>query len=318
VGRKPSPALIGAFVIGAVVLAVVTVVILGSGRLFRKTYPYVVFFTGSVNGLRVGAPVKFKGVEVGAVKDIRLNLADQEQNWEDIRIPVIIELDEEHIRQRGGTVDLRDRERLASMIAAGLRAQLASESIVTGVLYVSLDIFPGTPVRLVADPHVPYTEIPTVPTPLEEARATLSRLVTRIQQIDIERLVGSLQETVDGLKRITNSPGVQHAADSLDETVHTLNEAAASVRTLANNLDRTLPASLRTTSENASTALREAQGALGGVRTLVDPEGPLAFRIARTLDDLSGAARAVRDLAEYLDRNPSAVVRGRPVSEDGK
>ena len=315
-GRKPSPALIGAFVIGAVVLAVVTVVILGSGRLFRKTHPYVMYFTGSVNGLRIGAPVKFKGVEVGAVTDIRLNLGEQEQA--ESRIPVIIDVDEEHVRQRGGNVAFGDRRDLERLIAAGLRAQLASESFVTGVLYVALDVLPGTPVHLVGDPQLPYPEIPTVPTPLEEARATLSRLVERIQKIDIERLVGSLQETVDGLKRITNSPDVQRAADSLDETVHTLNEAAASVRTLANNLDRTLPASLRTTSENASTALREAQGALGGVRTLVDPDGPLAFRIARTLDDLSGAARAVRDLAEYLDRNPSAVVRGRPVSEDGK
>ena len=72
--KKISPALIGAFVLGALVLLIVAVIAFGSGQLFRKTQEFVLYFDGSVNGLHVGAPVKFKGVEVGSVKDIRLEM----------------------------------------------------------------------------------------------------------------------------------------------------------------------------------------------------------------------------------------------------
>ena len=71
--KRASPTLIGAFVVGAVVLAVVAVGVFGSGRYFRKVYPYVVYFGGDVNGLKVGAPVKFRGIQVGDVRSILLS-----------------------------------------------------------------------------------------------------------------------------------------------------------------------------------------------------------------------------------------------------
>ena len=59
-GRKANPAMIGAFVVGAVILAVAGILIFGSGQLFKHTSQYVCFFPGAVNGLNVGAPVKIK------------------------------------------------------------------------------------------------------------------------------------------------------------------------------------------------------------------------------------------------------------------
>ena len=98
--RRVSPTLIGAFVLGAVLLAVMAVVLIGSGRYFRRTSPFVLYFPGSVNGLRVGAPVKFRGVEIGSVEDIRLQL---QRGPECIRIPVIIGIDPEKITSLGGS-----------------------------------------------------------------------------------------------------------------------------------------------------------------------------------------------------------------------
>jgi paraquat-inducible protein B len=72
--KKISPAVIGAFVIGAVALIIIAILVFGSGRLFRQTRDFVLYFDNSVNGLRIGAPVKIKGVEIGSVKDIRLQL----------------------------------------------------------------------------------------------------------------------------------------------------------------------------------------------------------------------------------------------------
>ena len=85
--KKTSPTLIGAFIVGAVVLLVIAVIAFGSGRLFKQSKEFVLYFDNSVNGLRVGAPVKFKGVEIGSVKDIRLQLGKDTQIN---KIPVII------------------------------------------------------------------------------------------------------------------------------------------------------------------------------------------------------------------------------------
>ena len=114
---KVSPTLIGAFVIGAVALIVIAILLLGSGRLFRQTRDFVLYFDNSVNGLRVGAPVKFKGVEVGSVKDIRLQL---EKGAEVNKIPVIIEIDLEKLTLRGATPEIAvDREAFHKAVVDG-------------------------------------------------------------------------------------------------------------------------------------------------------------------------------------------------------
>jgi paraquat-inducible protein B len=95
--KRISPTLIGAFVVGALVLLVIGVIAFGSGKFFRKSYEFVLYFQGSVNGLNVGAPVKYKGVEIGSVTEILLQL----EKAEPARIPVIIELDANKIAGRG-------------------------------------------------------------------------------------------------------------------------------------------------------------------------------------------------------------------------
>ena len=142
-GKRANPAIVGAFVVGAVVLAVVGVALFGSGRLFRTTYEYVMYFTGDVNGLKIGAPVKFKGVEIGRVQDILLNVS--QMNVFDssapqaaagkVRIPVIIEIDQDALSEKGGHIK-PDPKTLKLLIDRGLRGQMAMESFVTGLLYV--------------------------------------------------------------------------------------------------------------------------------------------------------------------------------------
>ena len=137
--KKISPTLMGAFVVGALALLVIAIIALGSGRLFRKTYEFVLFFQGSVNGLNVGAPVKYKGVEIGSVADILLQLEKVEPG----RIPVIIELDAKKLAGRGFRGNLLvDPDELQRAIDQGLRGQLQMESLLTGVLYVAVDLYP--------------------------------------------------------------------------------------------------------------------------------------------------------------------------------
>ena len=175
--KKISPTLIGAFVVGALALIVIAVIVFGSGRLFRQSKEFVLYFDNSVNGLRVGAPVKFKGVEIGSVKDIRLQLEkDREVN----KIPVIIEIDLKKLLSRGASGLVAENTAVfhRAIVERGLRGQLLTESLVTGLLYVGLDIFPGTPIRLVqkVNGDYKYPEIPTTPTSFEEAQDAVTLL----------------------------------------------------------------------------------------------------------------------------------------------
>jgi len=141
--KEANPAVIGGFIIGAVVLAVAGVVALGSGKLFTETIQCVMYFEGAIQGLHVGAPVNFRGVKVGSVSNIKMqfdrkNLA--------VRIPVIVEFP----KGAGGTMELlhtdprAPQNALAALVERGLQAQLQTESLVTGQLFVQLDIPPVT------------------------------------------------------------------------------------------------------------------------------------------------------------------------------
>jgi paraquat-inducible protein B len=174
--KKVSPTLIGAFVVGALALVVIAVLMFGSGRFFRTTKDFVLYFDGSVNGLRVGAPVKFRGVEIGSVKNILLRL---ETDQKALRIPVIIELELEKFTSKGASgAGMEDPEASKQLIDSGLRGQLQMESFVTGLLFVGLDFFPDSPLKLVQTEggRYQYPEIPTQPTPLQVAGSKVNEI----------------------------------------------------------------------------------------------------------------------------------------------
>ncbi|GIW40934.1 MAG: paraquat-inducible protein B [Candidatus Binatia bacterium] len=315
--KRANVTLIGGFVVGAAALVVLGITLFGSGRLFRETHEYVLYFDSSVNGLTVGAPVKFKGVEVGSVKDILLSLDGQ--GFGDVRIPVIIELDAEKITEKGVQLDLDDPRTMENLIRQGLRARLSTESIVTGLLYVSLDFHPGTPIDLVKPPNVPYQEIPTLPTILEEAQTAASEIIAKFQEIDLAKLVDSATETMQSLNEILRSPTLRAAVESLDGTVENLDRTVASIRKLAEDLNSHLGGvtkSLERTAGEATRALEEARLTLEALRELAEPGSPLTHQIGKTMEDVAAAARAFRNLAEYLERNPSAILRGRGGDEE--
>jgi paraquat-inducible protein B len=313
--RRVSPALIGAFVLGAVMLAVVAVVLIGSGHFLRRTAPFVLYFPGSVNGLRIGAPVKFRGVEIGAVEDIRLQLqSDQSVS----RIPVIIGIDPEKITSLGASETiLNSQAEYKSAIDAGLRAQLQTESFVTGVLFVALDYFPGTRANFVQQPGTRkyrYREIPTEPSSTEKARTAVSEVLTKLAESDIQGLVDSARQTISDLDQLVASPDLKQVIRSVDHMAGRVGTAAGSVSQLATGLDSNvagLTHDLRQTSTSAMAMLNRAGDVLQHTdATINDPS--LMYQLTRTLQEVSAAARSVRLLTGYLERNPSALLVGRP------
>ena len=327
---KVSPTLIGAFVIGAVALIVIAILLLGSGRLFRQTRDFVLYFDNSVNGLRVGAPVKFKGVEVGSVKDIRLQL---EKGAEVNKIPVIIEIDLEKLTLRGATPEIAvDREAFHKAVVEGFRGQLAMESLVTGVLYVALDFFPGTPINFVQQENVnnKYPEIPTLPTSLELAKGAVERILNKLEEVDFKRLIDSLTKTSDGVGQLisVNSPTVKSILQSVDQAMPQLRGAISDFRTLtatANNNVTNVSADLHQTLTAAHSAIeqiaatmKEAETTIISVRATIDPNSPTFYELTKSLREVSGAASSIRLLADSLDRNPQAPILGKPETPKGK
>lgn len=274
--RKPSPTVVGAFILGGALLCVLAVAIWGSGRFFGRRYKYVCYFSGSVNGLAVGSPVKYRGVTIGQVTGMRIRY---EQERDDSRIPVFIELNGKRLGELGVERE-PTRTLLEELIDRGLRARLDSQSFVTGQLYVNLDLFPDSPLILV---HARgYAEIPTIPTPLEEATKSLSGLLAQLKQADIAGTARSLSSAIDGLDRIINTPAVARTLAELPSTV-------ATIRKLVTNVD----------------------AGVGQLGETLAVRGPVFVELQRALVDVQRAADAVRALAEFLQRNPNALIVGK-------
>jgi phospholipid/cholesterol/gamma-HCH transport system substrate-binding protein len=332
VSKKANLTLVGTFVVGAIVLVMSAVAFIGSGRLFRKTYEFALYFEGSVSGLREGAPVKYKGVEIGSVTTILLQL---DEGAEVNRIPVIINLDANKISgSRGVGGSLTDPAGLKAAIDRGLRGQLQTESIVTGVLFVALDLVPDSPVKLVQPPDSQYQEIPTITTTMQKAQDILGQLLSKLDDIDFKALLTSVADAVknfDGLaknpdlleafagaNRLVNKPELHAAIRSLDQTVLKIAQAADGVQKVAGSLDHsvgTLSADLKETLTGVREAVKQIQITVANVDGFVDPNSPAAYELTKALKEFSGAARSIRIMADYLDRNPRALLFGRPETE---
>ncbi|UCD34191.1 MAG: MCE family protein, partial [Nitrospiraceae bacterium] len=169
--KQANKTAVGAFVLGAIALAVAGVLIFGSGKFFADTDKYVLHFEGSVKGLNTGAPVMFRGVKIGSVTDILLRYDPVDLS---VHIPVIIEVDRSRF-SRINTVKER-RTSINVLIERGLKAQLQLQSVVTGQLMVDLDFYPEDPVNLVGNNDIPYAEVPTIPSNLQKLTKTLEQL----------------------------------------------------------------------------------------------------------------------------------------------
>lgn len=325
--KRTNPRKVGVFVLGALAIAVLATAVLGSGRLFRTTHQYVCFFGGSVNGLHTGAAVKFKGVKIGEVKSILLSLnvgrgAAHIAQSSVIQIPVIIEIDEDRMTTHGLTnINLSDPAGMQQAIDRGLRAQLAIDSLLTGLLYIDLDMHPGTPARLAMPLNSGYQEIPTLPTAFQQAQNAATRLISQIDKIQLDQLVATATETLAAVRDLANSQQLRGAIASLKESGESLNRAANEIQQLSANVNRQIAPmsqSIQTAARNTDATLRTTQATLNRVNDTLAPNGPLIYQANQTLIQLSAAARSARRLTDYLDRNPDALMRGRSYKKAGK
>jgi paraquat-inducible protein B len=330
--KQANTKLIGGFVVGAIVLIVAGILLFGSGKFFSHQREFVLFFQDSVKGLNIGAPVDFRGVNVGTVKDVRIVLNKTDFS---LLIPVFIEIDPDRIALGGTESELKKlverKEKktfIQLLINRGLKAQLAMQSLVTGQLGVHLDFYPDKPINLVgAEPS--YQEIPTT-------ESSLSALSKTLENIPLAEIADKISKVLDGIDKVVNSPDLEETLASVHQTVDeahallkhvdgqvkplskntelTLDEARkmfASAVTLAASLNSRLPsliASLENTSNAAGVTMK---GANNAIERFAGPNSPLRSEAIKTLIEVSSAARSIRVLAQYLESHPEALIKGK-------
>jgi len=332
--KQWNKTVIGVFVLSGIALLILSVILFGGGRFFGEKHRFVLFFQGSIRGLAAGAPVVLQGVQVGSVERIFLQ---EDPNTQALRIPVIISLVPDQIDT--GDVLLGDlEEAVQNLIAKGLKGQLTIQSLVTGQLIIELDFFPDLPTRLVGS-DLPYMEIPTIPSSLEQIART-------IEKIPVQQLFEKLVAAVDGIERTINAPEIKEAlkaiqltAQGTERLVTRADGVVAGADRMLEKLDRqvgALGASLKTASENAGRLLdnidaqvgplglearktldatrqllANAQSTVDGVDGFVGQRSELRHRLNRSLEEITAAARALRALSDLLERHPEVLLRGK-------
>jgi paraquat-inducible protein B len=315
-----NPTAVGAFVLGALGIIVAAVLFFGSGDILARRTKAVVFFEGSVGGLEPGAAVTFRGVRVGSVSKVVVIVDSNDMK---ARIPVYLELEPNLVTFASGD---KYQPVLHGLIAAGLRAKLESQSLVTGQMLVELDLSPGTPAHFVGTmSDVP--EIPAVPSDLQQLRDQLT-------QAPIAETVTQAQHTLAALERVADhvdselGPLSAGARSVLDNAGQTLEAARSSIQRVDTEAATTLTGAdglihdgrqqLAARGQELSQTLADAERALQSVDTLarsanglIDPHSQPRADIEAMLRDLAASSSALRDFAQTVERNPSTLLRGR-------
>lgn len=249
-------------------------------------HTFVTRFSGSVRGLSVGAPVEFRGIRVGTVKSIELGTDPKHPG---VTVPVVlVDLEPERL---AGFVDIDmgdsgDMKRKAfeqhtisiieRSVSNGLRARLQTGNLVSGQLYVDLDIFPDAePATLLRDGE--YPEIPTLPNPIEGILAGFNKVIARLEEANLEG------------------------------TLTNLNELMVSSNQLVSTLGQNAPA----LAAELQATIEEARATLVSLNAMASTDGEIGNELYNALAEITAAARSIRVMSEYLERHPEALIKGK-------
>lgn len=319
--KKVNPTALGLFIVIGLAFAVGGLVLFSSGTLFHTRVNYIVYFDSSLDGLNPGAPVKFRGVTVGKVEKV---LIRHNQAEGDFAMPVIIGIDKNLAQSKSDTpLQIPSQERMTSLISHGLRARLDAESLVTGLLYVGLDFVSEPPPPDFHQVKPEYQEVPTVPSDVQQLWANLQRLDlgslsaklntlldradAKVKELDVVQINSGLTNLLGSANQFITGPdltnAVRGARQALADAQTLLKRIDGRVDPLADNVNRTLA--------DAQKTLSNLHGAIQNLSDMLGPDDAFRSDLNQALQQLGNASRAVADLAQFLQRNPDALLMGR-------
>jgi paraquat-inducible protein B len=327
--KQANTMMIGGFVVIAFFLLAAGMVILGSGKLFKKTESFVLYFDSSIKGLNVGAPVMIQGVQIGSVKNIMIRAYRKDLT---MNIPVFIEIDLDRFHVDDANQARRDPgQSIAALTEKGLRAVLSTQSFITGHLMIELNYYPDTQIHL-KKLDTEYIEIPTIP-------STTERLLQNLQKLDLSHI----ENIINGLDRLVNNPDlpellkalrqtaeesrelvvkldrsidgvISNVDDTLDDTRRFINNANGQVEPLTSDLRllighfdelaRNLNKQVDTVTDNLNQSVIKA-------RDVLSEDAPLVLQMKETLESITNMTDSIRQLADYLEQHPESLLRGK-------
>jgi paraquat-inducible protein B len=248
---------------------------------------FVMYFQGSLRGLSVGAPVDLRGIDIGEVKRLSVEY-DRVAGM--LRFPVEVDIFPQRIRGRSRAgrgaaaddeSDIGGHAMIDSMVAHGMRAELKTGSLLTGQKFVSVDVEKGAPRdRVDWDEHPPI--FPTAAGGLDEIQDSIGSVAKKLDKVPFDQLSARLLATMTTL---------QETLKSTDQLMHRVDDSVA---------------------PQVNATLKEAEEAMKNAKEALSQGAPLQNDLGSTLLELSHAARSVSALADYLERHPEALIRGKP------
>lgn len=332
--KKANFFAVGVFVATAAVLASFTVVIFGSGLLDKEMNTYLATFHGSANGLKSGSKVKAYGVEIGVVDEVLLHRLP---GGNSIVIPVLFSIDRNRVKGLFGEITDEPKEaREANALAHGIHAKLATESLVTGMLYLDLSLDPHKEgYVLESERFAAYTSVPTVPTDIESLMSQMGVIVDNFAKTDIVGLVAQTEgvmvdlrqdladidfkgigEDVKGIVAETrgklNSPEAEKLARNFLQVAESLSRLGLLFDRRAEGSMDQFDASLG----QLRSSLAQLEATSRNADAWLSPDSAMYEETIGALDCISDAATALNALIDYIDRNPNAFITGRKNREN--
>ncbi len=325
--KRVNPTLVGAFVLGAFLLVMAAIILLGGENIFAQKRRYVVYFGDSIKGLTVGSPVTFKGVVVGRVANLKVRYVKETGRTE---IPVLIDLDPNKVVTPGDEAEATSL--LHQMIDQGLRAQMNPESLITNQQVVQLDFFPGTPVRLV-ESKLPYAQIPSLPSSFDQLQASIGMAAQSLPDLAASATLALNQ--ISNLLTPANQQKVSHILDNIEvvttnlaahgadlgKTLVSLQQASDELNRVLKAVDATLAdnrqpigevvVKLSQTAESVKTLTDQLNSVLGENRAgIADFSNGTLYDLGGLISDSRKLVRRANDTLDQLDRDPSRFLFG--------
>ncbi|MFA6286635.1 MAG: MlaD family protein [Opitutaceae bacterium] len=335
---KVSPAIVGLFVLGAFVLALIALLAFGGVNFFSRPERFIVYFDESIHGLDLGSPVKLRGVRVGRVVDFNLRYVPEQNKSV---VAVVCELTRNVITDpQGRPIDVSDRKQLQTLVDHGLRAQLGVIGLATGLLFVELDFLDplAYPLPPSGGLESKYVEMPAVPSAISQFQSNLTGILENVKRVDFAGLATQVQGLITDTRKKLNAmdtgalvaqwtkagESVEKIASSaeLKDTIVNMNAASVKLNGILAKFDSEgpSPAQLADTLKDARQAIASFTGTVETVQRFVGAQKNLGDDASQAFVRLGEAAAAVRALADYLERNPNALLTGRkqPSTESTK
>jgi paraquat-inducible protein B len=326
---RANPARIGLFLLGGLLIAIAGTAVLASPTWFQDNSTFISYFPESVNGLANGAPVKFQGVPVGRVTAINIQIDPRDDSFQ---VPVEYEINLPRLTTSAGTyVNLADTLVLKQQIGKGLRAQLQTESLVTGVLYLELSYrMDSTPPRLDSSGVAQWPQIPTTPSLmaaigggagslLAEVMKILNRVNGMLGDVNMREINAAVVQTAKAVEGLVNSPEMRSTLRQMPGATTQLTSTLAEAQRLAARaslaIDSIQPG-VKGTSTEAIATLQALRKTLDETHGLLSADAGPGYALTDALKSLREAADAMKLLITSLEQNPDMLIRGKRPPEN--